>query len=92
MDNRHHLVVDCRVTLTDGYGERNAPQQMVAPLTGAHPGTMGADKGYDPKEFLQFMDWRGVTSHVAQNINRVQECIIDQHSRRHQSYEQSLNA
>ena len=26
MENRHDLVVDCRVTLADGYGERDAAQ------------------------------------------------------------------
>ena len=41
MDNRHHLVVDSRVTLADGYGKRDAAQQMVAALAGEHPGTIG---------------------------------------------------
>ncbi|MYF36296.1 MAG: hypothetical protein F4226_05770 [Synechococcus sp. SB0678_bin_12] len=30
MDNRHHQVVDSRVTSADGYGERAAAQQMLA--------------------------------------------------------------
>lgn len=30
MENRHALVVDCRVTLADGFAERDAP-------TGGHP-------------------------------------------------------
>ena len=31
MDNCHHLLVDRRVTLADGYGEQEAARQMVAP-------------------------------------------------------------
>ena len=39
IDNRHHLVVDSWMTLADGYGERNAAQQMVAALRGSTPGS-----------------------------------------------------
>ena len=31
MENRHDLVVDCRVTLADGFGERDAAKDMAAP-------------------------------------------------------------
>ena len=92
MDNRHHLVVDSRVTLADGYGEREAAQQMVAALRGEHPRTIGADKGYDTKGFVRFMRWLGVTPHVAQAINRTGGSAIDVRTTRHPGYRQSLNA
>ena len=31
--------------------------------------TMGAHKGYDPKGFVQFMRWQGVTPHGTQNTH-----------------------
>ena len=92
MDNRHHLVVDRRVTLANGYGEREAAQRMVAALAGEHPGTIGADKGYDTKGFVAFMRWLGVTPHVARNTNRTGGSAIDQRTTRHPGYRQSLNA
>ena len=92
MDNRHHLVVDSRVTLANGYGERDAAQQMVDALTGEHPRTIGADKGYDTQGFVRFMRWRGVTPHVAQNTKRKGGSAIDQRTTRHPGYRQSLNA
>jgi hypothetical protein len=47
MENRHDLVVDCRVTLADGYGERDAAQEMASDRHGAHQKTIGADKNID---------------------------------------------
>jgi hypothetical protein len=47
MDNRHALVVDCRVTQADGYGERDAAKEMASGLPGRHQKTIGADKNYD---------------------------------------------
>ena len=85
------VVVHSRVTLADGYGERDAAQQKVAALSGEHPGTIGADKGYETKGFVRFTGWRGVTSHVARNTNCVGGSAIDRRSRRHPGYRQSLN-
>ena len=83
MDNRYRLVVDSQVTLANGgYGEWNAAQQMVDALRGEHPRTMGADKGYDTKEFVRFMRWLDVIPHVAQNINRVGGLALAGSSRR----------
>jgi hypothetical protein len=36
MDNRHDLIVDCRVTAADGYGDRGAAKAMAADLAGTH--------------------------------------------------------
>jgi transposase len=49
MENRHALVVDCRVTQADGYGERDAAKEMAADLPGGHQKTIGADKNYDTR-------------------------------------------
>ena len=67
MDNRHDLIVNCRLTQADGYGERDAAKAMAADLAGAHQKTIGADKNYDTKGFVAEMRRIGVTPHVAQN-------------------------
>jgi len=52
MDNRHDLIVDCRLTQADGYGERDAAKAMAADLAGAHQKPLGADKNYDTRDSL----------------------------------------
>ena len=52
---RHHLVVDSRLRLADGYGERTAAQQMMAALSGEHLGTISADKGYDTRGLVRLL-------------------------------------
>ena len=77
MDSRHHLVVDSRVRLANGYGERGCPAD------GGHsdrraPRNLGFDKVYDTKGFAAFMGWWGVTPHVARNNNRKGGSAIEQ--------------
>jgi transposase len=92
MDNRHDLIVDCRVTLADGYGEREAAKAMAADLRGAHQKTIGADKNYDTKGFVTEIRRLGVTPHVAQNTARPGGSAIDGRTTRHKGYTQSINA
>ena len=44
MDNRHDLIVDCRVTRATNSGERDAAKEMTADLSGDHQKTIGTDK------------------------------------------------
>jgi IS5 family transposase len=92
MDNRHDLIVDCRVTLADGYGEREATKAMAADLAGAHQKTIGADKNYDTKGFVAEMRRIGVTPHVVQNTARPGGSAIDGRTTRHAGYAKSVNA
>ena len=55
MENRHALVVDCRVTQADGYGERDAAEDMATDRPGHHQKTIGADKNYDTRGFVAEM-------------------------------------
>ncbi len=55
MDNRHALIVDCRVTQAVGTGERDAASAMAADRPGAHQKTIGADKNYDTRGFVAEM-------------------------------------
>ena len=64
MENRHGLAVGARVTLATGTAEREAAGTMVRRL---RPGaTLGADKGYDTRDFIAALRARGITPHVAQ--------------------------
>jgi transposase len=92
MDNRHALIVDCRVAQATGTGERDAAKAMAADRPGAHQKTIGADKNYDTKGFVGEMRRIGVTPNVAQNINRSGGSAIDPRTTRHNGYGKSINA
>ncbi len=70
MENRFGLVVDACVTQATGTAERAAAIQMVQRVRrvcGTRRITLGADKGYDTRGFVQAMRALRVTPHVAQN-------------------------
>jgi transposase len=92
MENCHELVVDCRVTMADGYGERDAAQEMAADCSGAHQKTIGADNNYNTKGFGAEMRRPVVSPHVAQNTARSGGSAIDGRTTRHQGYAKSINA
>ena len=89
MDNRHALIVDCKVPQATGTGERDAAKAMVP---GAHKKTIGADKIYDTRGFVAEMRRIGVTPHVAQNTARSGGSAIDGRTARHQGYAKSIFA
>ncbi|TWB87344.1 IS4 family transposase [Synechococcus sp. Ace-Pa] len=92
MDNRHALIVDCRVTQATGTGERDAAKAMAADIPGAHQKTLGADKNYDTRGFVAEMRRIAVTPHVAQNTSRPGGSAIDGRTARHEGYAKSINA
>jgi hypothetical protein len=92
MENRHDLVVDFKLTAADGYGERDAAQEMASDRPGAHQKTIGADKNYDTRGFVAEMRRLGVTPHVAQNTARSGGSAIDGRTTRHEGYAKSINA
>ena len=44
IENRHDRVIDCRVTLADGFGEQDAAKEMAADRPGARKKLIGSDK------------------------------------------------
>lgn len=71
-DNRHGLLVNAVVTLADGYAEREAAKAMVNDSRQAQPDptrtiTLGANKGYDAREFIEACQAMNVIPHLAQN-------------------------
>ena len=56
-DNRHGLIANAMVTIADGHAEREAAKVMIHDAVQAKGDskieiTLGADKGYDAKEFI----------------------------------------
>jgi len=65
---------------------------MARSLRVAHQKTLGADIGYDTRDFVSDLCISGITPHVAQNNSRSGGSAIDGRSARHQGYDQSINA
>jgi transposase len=90
MENRNGLVVDVKVTKATGDAEINAAIELV---TTALPTstliTLGADKAYDTRDFVDTMRLNAVTPHVAQNVNPRRGSAIDARTTRHAGYEAS---
>ena len=81
-DNRHGLVVNAMVTTATGYAEREAAKAMINDARQAADNpqteiTLGADKGYDAKEFIDALQEMSVTPHVAQNTSGRRSAVPD---------------
>jgi len=85
MENRHGLVVDAMLTEATGTAEREAALMMVARQP-ARRVTVGADKAYDVRDFVERARALGVTPHVAQNLTRRGGSAIDDRTTRHEGY------
>lgn len=68
-NNRNGLVVNAMVTQANGHAEREAAKVMINDARQAHNCestlTLGADKGYDAKEFIEALQEINVLPHVA---------------------------
>jgi transposase len=92
MENRNGLVVDAETTRVSGYAERLAALEMIDSMvdgSGTKRITLGADKGYDTRDFVDELRDRGATPHVAQNQNG-RRSAIDGRTTRHPGYAASL--
>lgn len=86
-ENRHGLIVDTAVTAATGTGERDAAILMLGelPLTTRRV-TVGADKLYDTRDWIDAVRTMRVTPHVAQNSWRPGGSAIDGRTVRHAGY------
>jgi transposase len=82
MENRNGLAVDGCVTQATGRAEVEAAIEMVEGIEGWGRVTLGADKGYDRKEFVLELREHQVTPHIA----RKPTTIIDARTTRHPGY------
>jgi transposase len=82
MENRNGIAVDGLVNLAGGRAEPEAALAMVEEIAGWHRVTLGADKGYDRREFVQELRDHQVTPHIACK----QTSIIDERTTGHPGY------
>lgn len=85
MENRNGLALEFLVTEANGTAEREAALRMLdEQVSGKKRGrTLGADKGYDTRDFVRGLRERGITPHVAAKKNSV---ALDGRTTRHPTY------
>jgi hypothetical protein len=82
MENRNGLAVQGCVTQATGRAEPQAAMAMVEKIPGWHRVTLGADKGYDRREFIEELRDHQVTPHLACKFTT----IIDERTTHHPGY------
>ena len=85
MENRNGMIVDVEVLPATGTAEKEAALMMLGTLPGNEPVTVGADKAYDSREFVETAREMNVTPHVAQN-DTGRKSAIDGRTTRHAGY------
>jgi len=86
-ENRHGLVVEAELDSATGTIEREAAQTMVVRYSpGSRRLTLGADKAYDVREFVNDLRDLNITPHVARNTSG-RSSAIDRRTTRHPGYE-----
>jgi transposase len=90
VENRNGLIAAAMTTQADGMAERDAGLLLTRQLVRhGRRITVGADKGYDSRDFVRTMRELGATPHVMQN-NRNRRSAIDRRTTRHRGYQMSL--
>jgi transposase len=86
VENRNGLIVTTELFQANGTAERDAGLVMLEQIRGEHRVTVGADKGYDTRDFVEECRNLKVTPHVAQNTKRSGGSAIDERTTRHAGY------
>jgi IS5 family transposase len=87
-ENRNGLVISTLTTRAYGSAERDAALLMAENIPGSHRATLGADKGYDVRDFVSELPQMEITPHIAQNdTNR--HSAVDERTTRHAGYRRS---
>ena len=86
VENRNRLIVDAEAFQANGTAERAAALIMLEKLPGTQPVTVGGDKGFATRDFVQECRNLRVTPHVAQNHARPGGRAIDGRTTRHAGY------
>ena len=87
MENRHGLAVGARVTPATGTAEWDTAAALLHAHASPTRKTVGADKAFDTRPFVQRCRALNVTPHIAQNTSR--RSAIDERTTRHTGYAQS---
>ena len=91
MENRNALLVGFQASTATGTAEREAALQLLdEQLKGYRHITLGADRGFDTRDFVRDLRDRNVTPHVAQSEHRTP--ATDERTTRHRGYAVSVSA
>ena len=92
VENRNGLIAAAMVTHADGYAERDAALLMLAQKQKSRSRriTVGADKAYDSKDFVQTVRELKVTPHITRN-DKNRSSNLDCRTTRHRGYAISLS-
>jgi transposase len=77
MENRNGLLMDFRVDQADGQAEWRNALAMLEQVATTRRITVGGDKGYDVRGFVEACRKLGVTPHVTQNLERNGGSAVD---------------
>ena len=88
VENRHGLLVELQLSSANGYAEREIACDMLSAANRSARSTVGADRGYDTRTFVDDCRAIGVTPHVAQHQTR-RRSAIDERTTRHPGYAMS---
>src|SRR3546814_10083560 len=91
MENRNGLVVDGGITQASGTAEREAALAMLDRRRRRRRITLGADKAYDVRQFVEDLRERSVTPHIAINGHlskngKARATAMDRRTTRHPGY------
>lgn len=91
MENRNGLVVDGGITQASGTAEREAALAMLDRRRRRRRITLGADKAYDVRQFVEDLRERSVTPHIAINEHlsksgKARATAMDRRTTRHPGY------
>jgi transposase len=90
MENRNGLIVAATATRASGHAERLAALHLIKPHADRPQAvTLGGDKGFDARDFVDELREINVTPHVAQNLSG-RRSAIDGRTTRHPGYGVSL--
>jgi transposase len=83
-DNQNGLAVGVRVTVANPKAEREAALDLLRAVRGKRRKTVGADTGYDERDFVAGARAMGVTPHVSPHRRRPSQ--VDARTTRHGSF------
>ena len=86
MENRNGLLMRTMVTQAHGTAERDAALLMASQIPRNQTVTLGGDKNYDTRDFVDTLRGMKITPHVAQN-NTNRSSAIDGRTTWHPGYE-----
>jgi transposase len=87
MENRNGLLVDLRIDHATGTAERESALALLAENVDVADATVGGDKGYNQRAFVDGCRELGITPHVAE---KAKYNAIDRRTSRHEGYSISM--